>query len=217
MKKDTSPHVQDTSIPLWLRLAREVQALSQTGKMYSLSTYDTLRYERLTQIAAEMIAAHSSEEYDDVCATFVEQNGYATPRVDVRAAVIHEGKILLVKEVADNKWAMPGGWADVGDTPAASAERETWEETGYTVTAQRVVGVYDANRAAGDLPLFHAFKVVFLCALKGGAVSLSHETSAVEFFTLDEVPELSPCRTEARQIAHAFACAADASVPTYFD
>ena len=148
---------------------------------------------------------------------FLAQNGYATPKVDVRAAVFRDGKLLMVQESADNGWTMPGGWADVGNVPSEAAERETWEEAGFHVKARRLVGVYDANRS-GPLELFHAYKLVFLCDLVSGEAKTSIETSAVAFFGKDEIPErLSGERTRPRHIEDAFAALADSDRRAVFD
>jgi ADP-ribose pyrophosphatase YjhB (NUDIX family) len=203
--------------PRWLEWAREIQALAQTGYHYSENDYQRQRYERLMEIAAEIVSEHSSLEYAPVLDIFRTQIGYATPRVDVRGAVFQDGKLLLVKERADGGWTMPGGWADVGDVPSQAAEREVWEEAGFHVRARKLVGVYDANRN-GPLELFHAFKLVFLCDLIDGEARPSDETSEVAFFSSQEIPQkLSGARTSQRHIQDAFDSLADPSLPTIFD
>lgn len=203
--------------PKWLEWAREIEALSQTGLHYAGNNFDQQRYSRLLEISAEIIAGHSNLSQDDTLQAFLAQNGYATPKVDVRAAVFQQGKLLLVRESADNGWTMPGGWADVGNVPSEAAERETWEEAGFQVKSRRLVGIYDANRT-GPLELFHAYKLVFLCDLVGGEATTSIETNAVAFFGPDEIPtRLSGERTRPRHIADAFAVLADPSRPTIFD
>jgi ADP-ribose pyrophosphatase YjhB (NUDIX family) len=148
---------------------------------------------------------------------FSAQTGYATPRVDVRSAVFRDDQLLLVRERSDGGWTMPGGWADVGDTPSEAAEREVWEEAGFRVKAKKVIGVYDANRI-DPLELFHAFKVVFLCELIDGEPSPSPETSEVAFFGKDELPQLlSGQRTLPRHIREAFAAQENPDLPAVFD
>jgi ADP-ribose pyrophosphatase YjhB (NUDIX family) len=203
--------------PRWLEWAREIQALSQTGLHYAENDYQRQRNQRLSEIAAEIISQHSDLEYIPLVDVFHAQIGYATPRVDVRGAVFQEGKLLMVRERQDGGWTMPGGWADVGDVPSQAAEREVWEEAGFRVKARKVIGVYDANRV-DPLELFHAFKLVFLCDLLGGAARPSDETSEVAFFSLEEMPEpLSGERTRARHIQDAFTMFRDETVPTVFD
>lgn len=208
----------DAQPPRWLVWAREIQALAQTGLAYSQSPYDTQRYQRLMTLAAEIAAEHTGQSEAELLAGMSAQVGYATPKVDVRAAVVQTGRVLLVQERADGRWAMPGGWADVGDRPAAAAEREVLEESGFQVRAQRLVGVYDANRDSGrPLSLYHAFKLVFLCELLGGQPTASEETLAVAFFPLDALPPLSQNRTNAHHLADVAAALADPLRPTVFD
>lgn len=203
--------------PRWLSWAREIQALSQTGYHYSENDYQRERYLRLTEIAAEIISEFSQLEYFPLIDAFHAQVGYATPRVDVRGAVFRNGKLLMVRERVDGGWTMPGGWADVGDVPSESAEREVWEETGFRVKASKIIGIYDGNRVE-PLEVFHAYKIFFLCELLGGEASPSKETSEVAFFGADEIPgTLSGERTRPRHIQDAFAALADPDRPAVFD
>lgn len=201
----------------WLQWARELQALAQTGYHYAENDYQRERFLRLSEIATEIFCNYSQCAFEPLVQAFQAQVGYATPKVDVRGAVFKEGKLLLVRERADDGWTMPGGWADVGDVPSHAVEREVWEESGFRVRARRVIGVYDANRT-GPLEVFHAFKIVFLCELISGEARPSNETTEVRFFASDEIPErLSGERTKARHIGDAFAAYADSSRPTVFD
>jgi len=204
-------------IPRWLEWAREIQALAQTGQTYALNDWQRQRYRRLMEISAEIISEHTYLPIEPVLDGFINQPGYATPKVDVRGAVFKEGKILLVREKIDDGWTMPGGWADVGDSPAKGAEREVWEESGFRVRASKVVGVYDANRAE-TLELYHAVKLVFLCDIISGEARTSDETTDVGFFGQDEIPQpFAGERTKTRHIEHAFNAYSDATVPTVFE
>jgi ADP-ribose pyrophosphatase YjhB (NUDIX family) len=212
-------HRQSTTntTPRWLEWAREIQALAQTGYHYSENDYQRERYHRLSEIAAEIISEHSALDYEPLARVFSQQIGYATPRVDVRGAVFKDNKLLLVKERQDGGWTLPGGWADVGDVPSQAAEREVMEEAGFRVKACKLIGLYDANRV-GPLELFHAFKIIFLCELIDGEPTPSSETSEVEFFGKDEIPEvLSGERTRPRYIVDAFNALANSDSPTVFD
>ena len=203
--------------PQWLLWAREIQALAQTGCHYAVTDYQRQRYHRLSEIAAEMIASQIGREVAPLANAFHAQVGYATPRVDVRGAVFQGGKLLLVQERADGGWTLPGGWADVGDVPSEAAEREVWEEAGLHVKARRVIGIYDGNRVV-PLEIFHAYKIVFLCDILGGELRPSAETSAVAYFSLEEIPhQLSGERTRPRHIQDAFAALADPNKMTVFD
>jgi len=121
------------SIPRWLEWAREIQALSQTGITFAHNEYDVERNEKLAAIAAEIVDTYSQYEKENLVHDFLQQPGYATPKIDVRGAVVRDGAILLVKETMDGKWCMPGGWVDVGDAPASAVAREVWEESGFKV------------------------------------------------------------------------------------
>ncbi len=203
--------------PRWLAWAREIQAISQTGSHFCTNEFDRERWQRLTEIAAEIFAEQSNQAYEPLMLAYRAQLGYATPKVDVRAAVFQEGKLLLVRERSDGGWTMPGGWADVGDIPSQAAEREVWEEAGYRVRTLQLIGVYDANRV-GPVEIFHAFKLLFLCDLLGGEAQPSLETSEVAFFGLDEIPlPLSGERTKMRHIHAAFAALVDPLRPADFD
>src|SRR5512138_3133997 len=202
--------------PQWMDWAREIFSLSQAGLAYSQNPFDLERYKRLQEITAEMIASQSAIEKEAVLESFSMQAGYITPKVDVRGAVVHKGKILLIQERADGKWAMPGGWADLGNSPASVAEREAWEESGYRVKAEKVVAVIDANRIE-PLEFYHAYKIVFLCKLLGGEPSTSHETLAVDFFDPNNLPPLSMYRTNEEMLSEVFAHVADPNRAAVFD
>jgi ADP-ribose pyrophosphatase YjhB (NUDIX family) len=148
---------------------------------------------------------------------FLAQPGYATPKVDVRAAVLRENKILLVQERSDQRWCLPGGWADVGDLPSQTAEREVREESGFQVKARKVLGVFDANRSGQPLEFYHAYKILFLCDLLGGTARSSNETLKVDFFSFDQIPPLSSERTHPRHLQEIQAHLRDPDRPAAFD
>jgi ADP-ribose pyrophosphatase YjhB (NUDIX family) len=207
----------DDPTPRWLEWAREIQALAQTGKAFTKSHYDRLTFGRLEEIAAEIVAEHSLLQAADAVRAFSLEPGYATPKVDVRAAVVRGGRILLVREMADGKWAMPGGWADVGDRPSQTAERETWEESGFEVRAVKLLGAFDANRGVRANMFFHAVKLVFLCKLLGGEARTSMETLEVGFFDFDNLPPLSEQRTNRRHLDEVRAHLGEPLRPAAFD
>jgi len=202
--------------PNWLGWAREIFSLSQSGLTYSANPFDIERYKRLQEITAEMIESQSAISKESVLDSFSMQAGYITPKVDVRGAVVHEGKILLIQEKADGKWAMPGGWADLGNSPASVAEREVWEESGFRVKAEKVVAVIDANRIE-PLEFYHAYKIIFLCRLLDGEPRTSHETLAVDFFSLNQLPPLSFYRTNKEMLQEVFAHVENPHRPAAFD
>jgi ADP-ribose pyrophosphatase YjhB (NUDIX family) len=205
------------TVPRWLAWAREIQALSQTGLTYSQTEYEVQRYRRLAEIAAEIVQENTGLDAASLVESFIAQPGYATPKVDVRGAVIRGGEILLVQERSDGRWAMPGGWADVGALPSEMVTREVQEESGFEVVPRKLVGVFDANRGGRPLQFFHAYKLIFLCELLGGAARPSDETLAVDFFSFDALPPLSQARTNQRHLDEVVAHLQDADRRAAFD
>jgi ADP-ribose pyrophosphatase YjhB (NUDIX family) len=205
-----------TNSPKWLAWAREIFSLSQAGITYSGNDYDIQRYKRLQEISAEILASQSELSMAAILQSFSIQCGYATPKIDVRGAVIRDGKILLVRERADEKWAMPGGWGDIGDAPAAMVAREVWEESGFRVNVDKLVGVYDANRFQ-PLEFYHVYKLIFMCSITSGQATPSLETLDVDFFELDNLPPLSEIRTNKTILDEVFAHAGQADRPTFFE
>ena len=206
----------NTQTNKWIEWAREIFSLSQAGLTYSQNEFDLARYKRLQEITAEMITSQSDIEKEAVLNSFSMQSGYTTPKVDVRGAVVRDGKILLIQERADGRWSMPGGWADLGNPPASVAEREVWEESGYRVKAEKVVAVLDANRIE-PMEFYHAYKIIFLCRFLGGEPLTSYETLAVDFFDLNQLPPLSLFRTNESMLQEVFAHVQDPLRPTAFD
>ena len=206
----------DANTPKWLAWAREIQAMAQIGLTYTQNEFDIKRYKRLTEMAAEMVANQTELSKESVLENFQVQPGYATPKVDVRSAVIRNGKILLVQERADSHWSMPGGWADVGELPSAVVRREVWEESGFTVEVDRLIGIYDANHI-DPLQFYHAYKLIFMCTITGGEPRPSDETLAVDFFGRDNLPPLSESRTNKSILDEVFAHFADPGRPTFFE
>jgi ADP-ribose pyrophosphatase YjhB (NUDIX family) len=206
------------SEPDWLVWARELQAIAQTGLTFTENQYDIDRYRAIERLAATMMAAGSGTAVAQIAELFARQTGYATPKVDVRGAVIRGDEILLIREASDGRWALPGGWADVNQSPAECVEREVLEESGYLARATKLAAVWDRSRR-GHLPPFpfHVYKLFFLCELVGGAARPSHETTAVGFFRPDALPELSAGRTLASQIHRMFEHHRDPALATEFD
>ncbi|HSO12420.1 MAG TPA: NUDIX hydrolase N-terminal domain-containing protein [Anaerolineales bacterium] len=202
--------------PKWIEWAREIFSLSQAGLTYSRNEFDIERYKRLQEITAEMIESQSDVSKESTLDSFSMQAGYATPKIDVRGAVVRDNKILLIQERTDGRWAMPGGWVDLGDAPASATEREVWEESGYRVKAEKVIAVIDANRLE-PMEFYHAFKIIFLCRLIDGEPRTSNETMAVDFFGLSGLPPLSIYRTNEDMLQEVFAHVKDPDRQTAFD
>lgn len=201
----------------WLDWAQRLQAIAQNGLAFSKGEYDLLRYEDVRQIAAEILSNYTEMECTTFHRLFEGEAGYATPKVDVRAAVFQDDCILLVKERSDGLWTLPGGWAEVGMSAGETAVKEAREESGYEVRAQRLLALYDKNKHEHPPFIHHTYKVFVECALLGGTPSHSLETEGVEFFRADALPPLSTPRTTHRQIQRLFELHRHPECPPDFD
>ncbi len=205
--------------PQWLMRAKELQAIAQIGLAYpSGSQTDAERYGCIREIAAEIIASSGNIEKDVLLEVFQRESGYATPKVDVRGVVFQDAKILLVKEVEDGRWTLPGGWADVNQTPREVVAREIKEESGFDAVPVKLLAVYDRSKHSHQ-PLFpfHVYKLFILCDLVGGSPRASEETSEIGFFPENHLPELSISRVTAQQIRRMFEHGRDENLPADFD
>jgi ADP-ribose pyrophosphatase YjhB (NUDIX family) len=203
--------------PRWLAWAREIQAIAQSGLTFATGEYDLVRYRQLMALAAEITADHLGADQQALHQDFLAQAGYATPKVDVRGAIVRDGKVLLVQEKVDGNWCMPGGWADVGESPSDMVTREVLEESGLTVLPRKIIGIFDANRASRPVALYHAYKIVFLCEVLSGEPRGSDETLDARYFSFDSIPALSGTRTEQRHLVEIRAHLADPLRPAAFE
>ncbi len=203
--------------PQWLRWIKRLQAIAQDGLTYSKDDYDLGRYEQLRELAAEMLAAHSTNTLEEARDLLVLETGPATPKVDVRAAVFEDDRILLVKEPGEAGWSVPGGWADVGESPSESAARETLEESGYSVRPVRLLAAYDRDRHGHPPMAYHVYKLVYLCELLAEERLADVDADAVGFFGEQEIPDLSVTRITGAQISRLFQQHRDPGIPTDFD
>jgi ADP-ribose pyrophosphatase YjhB (NUDIX family) len=184
----------------WLGWAQRLQAIAQNGLTYTENPYDVERFQQIQAIASEMMATYTGADPAYVQDLFAQQKGYATPKIDTRGAVFQGDKVLLVLEREDQRWTLPGGWVDVGESPGDAVVREVYEESGYETRILKLAAVYDRNKHPHPPMLFHAYKLFFLCELTGGAAKTSIETDAVDFFPVDQLPELSLGRVVPAQI-----------------
>jgi ADP-ribose pyrophosphatase YjhB (NUDIX family) len=204
--------------PAWLVIARELQAMAQTGLFYCKDRYDADRYERLRVLATKMMALGSSIADEQIVGLFYQDVGYATPRIDVRGAAFRDGRVLMVRERSDGRWALPGGWADVNQSAADCVVREIKEESGFNARALKLCAVWDRRRHGHSPPHpFHVYKMFFLCEITGGKAQPSAETSEVGFFAEDELPDLSLGRVTVAQIRRLFEHHRKRELPTDFD
>jgi len=184
----------------WLKWISEIQALAQSGLTYSKCEFDIERYIRLREIVAELAAHCSDQSLQTIKDIFLIEKGYATPKLDVRSYILKEGKLLLVKERSDGLWTLPGGWADVNESPSEAAIRETKEETGYEVSALKLLALWDKLKHDHPPQWPHAYKCFFLCELLSGEPTANLEISEVSFFDINKLPPLSPHRITAGQL-----------------
>jgi ADP-ribose pyrophosphatase YjhB (NUDIX family) len=209
-----------TSDPNWLVWARELQAIAQTGLTFTRDPYDRERYQAIRSLAARMFAAQTDAPVDRIIGLFSGETGYATPKVDVRAAVF-DGRehMLLVRESADGgRWTLPGGWADVNRTPAENAAKEVLEESGYEVQVRKLAAVWDRTRQGHPNAVFSCCKIFFICEPVGGSPTTGLETSEVAWFAENDIPQnLSWGRVLPRQIRRMFAHRREPNLPTDFE
>jgi ADP-ribose pyrophosphatase YjhB (NUDIX family) len=200
-----------------LDLARRLLAISQTGLHFTEGEFDRERYHDVANIAAELIAGHSQLAPEQVLAAWQLEAGYATPKVDVRGACFREQRVLLVRERSDGYWTLPGGWADVHDSPSQAIEKEVLQESGFSARAIKLAAAYDRNRHAHPPYLFHVWKLFFLCDITGGSPRSSLETDGVDWFELDALPPLSTPRVTAAQIRRMYDHHLERALPADFD
>ncbi|WP_068717837.1 NUDIX hydrolase [Vibrio tritonius] len=202
----------------WLEMAKQLQAIAQAGHAYSKDEYDLERFAQVQAISYQMIADLAGSTVDKVAQLYIAEEGYPTPKVDVRAAVIRENKILLVREREDGAWSLPGGWGDVCETPTQGVIREVKEESGLDVKNPRLVAIKD-RAVHGYNPIFpfHIYKLFFICEFVGGEITENIEISEAGFFSLDDIPPLSESRTLMSDIEMMFAHYNNPSLPVYVD
>ena len=203
----------------WLEWAQKIQAVAQKGLLYSKNPYQIEDYKLLRNIAAEIISTHTQIEQREILDLLIKEIGYPTPKVGVASAVFEDNKILLVKERSDGLWTLPGGFAEVGESPGEVAVRETFEESGYEVKPVKLLSVYDNNNSKhGHTPFLQGlYKLVFQCEIIGGSPTPSIETEEVDFFAENNIPQLSIKRVTPTQISRIFEHYRNPDLATDFD
>lgn len=197
---------------------REIQALAQSGLAYCKDVYDNQRYTRLRAIAHEMMARCAGVDLDAVERIHLPDEGYATPKVDLRGACFKGNEVLLARERADGLWTLPGGWADVNETPSEGIVREVFEETGFEVRAVRLYALRDRDRGGYEPKMFVSlYKMFFLCEIVGGAARENAEMSEVKFFPVNALPPLSLSRCLERDIRDGYERWLNPELPAVFD
>lgn len=203
--------------PKWLDWAQKLQAHAQNGLTYTKNPFDEQRYRQIMDLAIEILSNYTRTDMPIMQDLVTSQDGYMTPKVDIRGVVFKDQKILLVKELSDGLWTLPGGWVDVNETPSEAVEREVWEESGYRVKANRLMALYDRNKHGHPVFLFHLYKIYMQCELLGGEATDSLETAEANFFGEDEIPPLSIARTTPDVLVRLFEMYRSPELPADFD
>ena len=201
----------------WLKWAIEIQSLAQAGLTYTDNVYDIERYERLREIAAEIIEEKSNISLEKVKDLFCNENGYQTPKIDTRAAIFKDDKILLTHE-NNGTWSLPGGWCDVLESVASNIIKEVKEETGLDVETIKIIAVQDRNKHNKPIYAYGVCKIFVLCNVIGGEFIENIETTEIKYFSLDEIPNnLAEEKTNNEQIEICFKAYKDEKWQTQFD
>lgn len=187
----------------WLQWAVELQSLAQAGLFYGKDKFDIERYERIREISAEMIHYKSEISLDKVKDLFCNETGYQTPKLDTRAAIFKDNKILLVKE-NNGTWSLPGGWVDVDISVKENTIKEVKEEAGLDVSADLIIAVQDREKHNLPIYAYKVCKVFVLCSVIGGNFEKNIETIDSRYFGMDELPELAAEKNTVEQIAMCF-------------
>jgi ADP-ribose pyrophosphatase YjhB (NUDIX family) len=203
----------------WLDRARRLRAIAQTGRTYTQNLFDRERFDEVAAIAHAMLAELVDVPLDTIVGLYLPESGYPTPKVDVRAGVFDaDGRILLVQEASDGRWALPGGWADEQESPKLACEREVFEESGYRANAIKLAAIKDRSlHPYTPRRLEHIYKLLFVCELTGGSETVSIETTAARFFRRDALPELSVGRTLEVDVHLLWTHRNEPALPCYFD
>lgn len=200
----------------WLHWAIELQSLAQAGLTYGRDAYDKERYERIREISAEIVAYMSDIPIEKVKNLFCNESGYQTPKLDTRAAIFEDGKILLVQE-ANGKWSLPGGWCDVNISVGENTVKEVREEAGLDVIPEKIIAIQD--RAKHNLPIYAygVCKIFVQCTVIGGHFVQNIETIGYRYFSEDNLPELATEKDNEEQVKMCFAAYRSEDWKTLFE
>lgn len=200
----------------WLQWAVELQSIAQAGLFYGKDNFDIERYQRIRDITAEMISYKSDVPIDKVKNLFCDDLGYQTPKLDTRAAIFKEDKILLVKENNGN-WSLPGGWVDVDVSVKENTIKEVKEEAGLDVTADLIIAVQDREQHNIPIYAYKVCKIFVLCSIAGGFFKPNIETVESRFFGIEELPKLASEKNNEEQIKMCFDAFHSDNWKTIFD
>jgi ADP-ribose pyrophosphatase YjhB (NUDIX family) len=201
----------------WLLWASQLQSIAQAGLTFSADSYDLDRYKQIRNIAVEIIHEYTDIDQKKIRELFASETGYQTPKVDIRASVFKNDKILMVREKIDGNWSLPGGWADVNTSVSESAVRECFEEAGAIVKPKRIIAIHLANKHNNPLFLYTIYKIFVECELVNDSFRENTETLEAGFFNIDNLPELSTDRNTQEQIKMCFEAKKHEVFETIFD
>ncbi|MGL5435227.1 MAG: NUDIX hydrolase N-terminal domain-containing protein [Lachnospiraceae bacterium] len=187
----------------WLQWAIELQAIAQNALTYCENPFDRERFEQVREISADMICHKSDISAEKVKELFCSEIGYQTPKLDTRAAIFKDGKILLVKE-RDGRWSLPGGWVDVNQSVRENTIKEVKEEAGLDVTTERVIAVQDRDKHNKPIYAYRICKIFILCMVTGGKFEANIETTESDYFAIDQLPLLATEKNNEEQIRMCF-------------
>ena len=188
----------------WLQWAIKLQSIAQAGLAFSADNYDRDRYEQIRALSVEIMHEYTGISQTRLGDIFAGEEGYQTPKIDVRSAVFSDNKILMVREKVDGAWSLPGGWADVNTSLSESLERECLEEAGAIVRPERIIAVHLANKHNNARFPFTIYKIFVECRLLEIKFEENTETLESGFFGLDDLPPLSTNRNTYKQIEMCF-------------
>lgn len=190
--------------PKWLEYAKKLQAIAQAGIEYSKDKYDIERFEAVRNISIDIINTYTDLEHEKIRDLFASETGYQTPKIDIRAAVFNNNKILLVKEKIDGKWSLPGGWADVDYSLKENIIRECMEEAGAEIVPKKLIAILDRKKNYVLPAPYSIYKIFIECDYVECCFEENIETSRAKFFNMENLPPLSPTRITSKQIEMCF-------------
>lgn len=200
-----------------LNQIKQVKSLAEAGLVFNKENYDAERYEELRTLALEMMSILSDKPLDQFENFFISEHDYPTAKVDVRGLILNDqNQVLLVKEAVDDRWTLPGGWADVGLTPTENVLKEIEEETGFKAEVIRLLAILDKRNYPHPPQTHYVYKLCFLCKIKEGTFDPNFDIGGVEWFDMNKLPELSADRILEEQLVKLVKIAQEDN-PAYFD
>jgi ADP-ribose pyrophosphatase YjhB (NUDIX family) len=209
--------MKNNNLQHWLSVANKINSIAQSGLTYTTDKFDQERYRDLLELSIRILEDITSIDSAKLNFVFNREKGYQTPKVGVRAVIVKNKKILLVKEMMDDRWSLPGGWADTGLSPGEAIVSEVKEETGYDVRPMRILGLIHYNRYQTSPFPFDVYQLFMECEIIGGTQSAGTETTEVDFFDIDALPEISHRRVTKKQIVQMYSLSQSNNTQPVFD